>query len=375
MATKTKPKTPKKKPEAPAAEPTIETTLAELDTPASVMERRVTHTDTSLIFHPETTFEEWREAYAFYDRLHERGKWWLGDCIRFAEGKFPDRYTQAIEITGLSYSRLTTIVSVCGRIDPSRRRAELPFAFHEVVAYAPYQTGDHLLDRAIKEHWTRDQLADALAVASGQPTRAEKKQRKTSGTAARIAASGKSPEPAAESEVAAPIATTTPPPSDDEPEPAPSGKLRAPEIVDATKGKWFWNGWEIVSGEGKLFAPEELAENEAEACARSHGYQTATQFISALRFAGKVKTAMESTPEHAPAPQQQAPEPEGGPYNHQRAMNRVMGAIADLDASVAALDMEKVSVLDSKKLLKASIPFDGAIDQWQKILGQKPTKR
>lgn len=215
----------------------------EADAPEPIFSKRITHTDTGLIFSEDTTFDEWQAAYSFYDRIHERGKWWLGDAVKFAEGKWPDRYTQAIEITGLSYSRLTTIVSVCNRIEPSRRRKELNFGMHELVAYLPYQKADYLLDRAIKEKWDRDELADAVARAKGEPTRAEKKlakeQAKSGGTAKTLppAANGPTidvaatvtpatPEaPAQASKPEEPPAATTQP----KPEPSPSEPASAPK--------------------------------------------------------------------------------------------------------------------------------------------------
>lgn len=169
-------------PEAPAAPQEPATSPIDADPQDNalqmVLKTQVTLDDTSLKLLDNTTFEQWQEVYAFAEKLNERGKWWLGDIIRFAEGKFPDRYTQAVEITALSYSRLTTIVSVCGRIDPARRRKEAKFSFHELIAYLPYQTGDHLLDRAIKEKWTHEQLADAVARSKGEPTKAERKAEK-----------------------------------------------------------------------------------------------------------------------------------------------------------------------------------------------------
>lgn len=217
-------------------------TLDQADAPEPIFSKRITHTDTGLIFSSDTTFEEWQEAYAFYDRLHERGKWWLGDVIRYAEGRWPDRYTQAIELTGLSYSRLTTIVSICTRIEQPRRRKELNFGMHELVAYLPYQKADYLLDRAIKEHWTRDELADAVARANGQPTKAEKQAAKKNGTAKSLPQAAKpaptidvaatvtpqQPQPEAPAQPSkpaeTPAATTQP-----KPEPSPTAPASAPK--------------------------------------------------------------------------------------------------------------------------------------------------
>jgi hypothetical protein len=166
-------KTPTKPPEEQPTQDAI--AIPTDDTPAAIIERRVKLTDTSMVISEETTFEESVSLYDFIDKIRERGRWWLGDLVSFMEGKFPDKYTQAIELTGLSYSRLTTVVSVCQRIAAARRRPEASFSMHELIAYLPYQSGDHLLDRAIKERWTHEELAAAVARSKGEPTAAEKR--------------------------------------------------------------------------------------------------------------------------------------------------------------------------------------------------------
>lgn len=204
MPTKTRTNPKKKPPEQPAStpegapEPQVlpDTATIELadNAPSSVLERRVKLTDTSMVIAQETTFEEACSLYDFTHTIRERGRWWLGDIVNFMEDHFPEKYTQAIDLTGLSYSRLTTICSVCRRIEPSRRRKEASFSWHEKVAYLPYQNADHLLDRGIKEKWTNEQFEDSVAKAKGEPTKAEKRASKAGSTAAKVAASGKEPQ-------------------------------------------------------------------------------------------------------------------------------------------------------------------------------------
>lgn len=345
----------------PTAEPTSVEPEAELDTPEAVISKRITHTDTGLIFSPDTTFEEWQEAYAFYDRLHERGKWWLGDVIKYAEGKFPDRYTQAIEMTGLSYSRLTTIVSVCSRIEQSRRRAEAPFAYHELIAYLPYQKGDYLLDRAIKEHWNRDELADHVARANGEPTRAEKKAAKE----AKKGGTVKVLPPAANPNLPViDIQTTTTP--------------------VAEPPKYVWNGYMLLESGGLLFTGNEmLPVDEATKAAHHFKFNSAVELIAAVK-------SLESQPPAAPAP---APEPAKAPeaptpppvlvepvapaqapapailQDYNVASQRVEASINQLVDAFSQLDFERVTTLNAKRFLKFMEPIDIAIDKLSLKIG------
>lgn len=341
-------------------QPPAEPELHEHDTPAAIIERRVTHTETSLLFSEDTTFEEWQSAYAFYDRLHERGKWWLGDAIKWAEGHFPDRYTQAIEITGLSYSRLTTICSVCCKIEPSRRRKELPFSFHEAVAYIPYQKGDYLLDRAIKEHWSKDELSDAVARSQGEPTRAERAAAKTSGksskTAAKIAASGKQPELAQMSEQLPP-------------------------------NSYVWNGYQILTAFGHLYTGTEIIpESEEDEVARSFNFANVADMATALEHRGLILRS--DTPPEAPAPSPdaaktqeaptppsvlpmppataQAPAPAQIEPDQHLAEQRCASALNILAESIKAVDWSLITPLRRKTWLKNLIVVDELIDLLQK---------
>lgn len=313
------------------------------DTTAAIIERRVTHTETSLLFAEDTSFEEWQEAYAFYDRLHERGKWWLGDAIKFAEGKFPDRYTQAIEITGLSYSRLTTIVSVCGKIEPARRRPEANFAMHELIAYIPYQKGDYLLDRAIKEHWSRDELADAVAKSQGEPTRAEKaaaKLAKKSGSTVKEL----------------PLAANPPPVID----------------ISATVEKaYIWNGYPVTVNGGVLSAGEILPPDEAERCAHEHKFADAQAMVEAITPA--TPPASQEAPQQHSEPVSAPTEPKApaGPTasaiepDQNVAITRCEAALNRFLESIPAVDWSQVSPLKRKTWLKNMEPIDVLIDLLQ----------
>jgi hypothetical protein len=257
MPTKT-PAKPRKETEAPNPEDALAIPLD--NTPAAIIERRVKLTDTSMVIADDTTFEESVSLYDFIDKIRERGRWWLGDLVNFMEGKFPDKYTQAIELTGLTYSRLTTIVSVCARIDPSRRRKELSFSMHEMCAYIPCQTADHLLDRAIKEKWTPEQLSDAVARSKGEPTKAEKKAAKE---ALKVNASKQLPEKA----------NGAPPTLD--------GHLTL-ELKQGEK-PIIWNGYPLsTSGRVILQGTEVLDAAEADRAAHNHKFPHAEALVNWL---------------------------------------------------------------------------------------------
>lgn len=121
-----------------------------------------TLTATSWTPDADMTYERWAEMGTLFGRILRASAWWIGDWLRFGETKWGEKYTQAIENTGLSYEGLRNIVSVCGRVELSRRRDNLSFAHHEVVAALPAQQQEEMLERAEAEGWTRNELRQAI---------------------------------------------------------------------------------------------------------------------------------------------------------------------------------------------------------------------
>ena len=80
-------------------------------------------------------------------------------------------YAQAIEDTGLSYESLRNIVSVCTRVELSRRRDNLTFSHHEAVARLSPPEQSRWLDKAAEQGLTsKGPRAAVRAAAQGGPS-------------------------------------------------------------------------------------------------------------------------------------------------------------------------------------------------------------
>lgn len=117
-------------------------------------------TETSLrIYEPEAhsyeLYEHMGRALGNYNR---RMQWVIGDWINLVEDIYPDRYSQAIEATGLAKSTLMNRASICRQIPENRRRNGVPFSVHAEVAYLEPREREQWLDKARKEGWDRDEL-------------------------------------------------------------------------------------------------------------------------------------------------------------------------------------------------------------------------
>lgn len=117
-------------------------------------------TEVSLrIYEPEShsyeLYEHMGRALGNYNR---RMQWVVGDWINLVEDIYPDRYSQAIEATGLSKQTLMNRASICRRIPENRRRNGVPFSVHAEVAYLEPHDREEWLDKAAKKGWDRDEL-------------------------------------------------------------------------------------------------------------------------------------------------------------------------------------------------------------------------
>lgn len=123
-------------------------------------------TETSWVPQGDMSYEQWADAFGRLQRMNRCCNWWLGDALIWGEAHYGDRYTQAIELTGLEVQTLMNVTSVARRVEPERRRESLSWSHHEVVASLPAAEQDRWLEEAEQEGMTRNRLRSRL---SGTP--------------------------------------------------------------------------------------------------------------------------------------------------------------------------------------------------------------
>jgi hypothetical protein len=106
------------------------------------------------------------EAIArFLGRIHDGSKWWVADLLLEAEARFGEAAYQVAEATGRSERTLANWVWVASRVPRSRRREELTFTHHVVVAPLEYPEQRRWLQRAVDEGFSSRELRVAIAAA------------------------------------------------------------------------------------------------------------------------------------------------------------------------------------------------------------------
>ena len=90
--------------------------------------------NTGLVVIGKPTYKQWEAQTKKIARLVKRAPWWLGDLLNYGEGVFPERHSQVLAATGLSYSTLRDYGWVADKFKPPRRRGALEWYPHRDVA-------------------------------------------------------------------------------------------------------------------------------------------------------------------------------------------------------------------------------------------------
>lgn len=110
-------------------------------------------TPAGLVVQGDPSFEEWEAVGDRLAYIQRRIHWWIGDWLNYGEGRWGERYAQAIDETKFRYQTLANDKWVAGKVELSRRRENLRFSHHAEVASRPPEEQDRWLDRAEREGW------------------------------------------------------------------------------------------------------------------------------------------------------------------------------------------------------------------------------
>lgn len=115
------------------------------------------------LYEPEKiSYEDYLEMGRLFGVANRQLQWVIGDWLNLVEEIFPDRYSQAIEVTGLAKQTLMNRASICGRIPEERRREGLHFSVHAVVAYMEPRERERWLNATVKNDWDRETLVEHI---------------------------------------------------------------------------------------------------------------------------------------------------------------------------------------------------------------------
>ncbi len=124
--------------------------------------------------HP--TWDEYEGLGAYLRTADKKMAWLIGDWVNLGEQVFGEQAAQALDPDGPWSEKTLAVYSwVCRSIAPERRRRELDFAHHQIVAALPPADQDKWLESAASDPdgiWSTRELSRAIKeAATGKATK------------------------------------------------------------------------------------------------------------------------------------------------------------------------------------------------------------
>lgn len=100
------------------------------------------------------SYEEWVDIGEALQRLERGVLWWIGDWCLHGQRRWGEKYTEAIEATGLAWETVRKAAQLAKRFESGSRLPELSWSHHLEVAFLPPTLAQRLLARAAKHGWS-----------------------------------------------------------------------------------------------------------------------------------------------------------------------------------------------------------------------------
>lgn len=116
---------------------------------------------------PGLTHDQWEQVGETIKFFEQGVMWWLGDWWNYGERAYGEMASQAAkdalkDTTGYDYDTVRAAGWVASRIEPVRRRTDLPWNHHREVASMDRNDQDYWLDAATEHGWKRNDLRAAI---------------------------------------------------------------------------------------------------------------------------------------------------------------------------------------------------------------------
>lgn len=123
----------------------------------SINDPKFSITPTGIQFNEDLSFEEWDNLGQKLAPLGKAIGFIIGDWINYGDGRYGEKYTDAIKLTGLSLPTLQEYAYVARRVETSVRTEVLDYTHHKMVA--------KIKDPDEQKHWLNMATEHDLSVA------------------------------------------------------------------------------------------------------------------------------------------------------------------------------------------------------------------
>jgi hypothetical protein len=113
-------------------------------------------------FTGDLSYEHWEHLMTVLVKMETAFQWALGDAIKYGEGRYGEKYTQAMELTGHTYQSLANYSWVARNVPHHVRNPSLSWTHHRVVCKLAHDEQERLLKEAHAKEWSVDVLGDIV---------------------------------------------------------------------------------------------------------------------------------------------------------------------------------------------------------------------
>jgi len=115
-------------------------------------------------------YETWAAIGSGLKNVEQSIMFWIGDWLTYGEGRFSDRWTQVLSESEYSLRTIQNAMWLSKRIPPERRRADVSYSHHLLVAALEPDEQEKWLRIAADEDLTREALRDRLRADKAEKT-------------------------------------------------------------------------------------------------------------------------------------------------------------------------------------------------------------
>jgi Ser/Thr protein kinase RdoA (MazF antagonist) len=113
---------------------------------------------------PNLTYDQLEAVGGLLGRMHQSLRFAIGDWVLLMETRFPEKFSQAVEVLGISEEGTREYLRVSEKVPRSIRREKLSWSHHRAVAALEVPEQKEWLERAETERLSHHQLRDRLRV-------------------------------------------------------------------------------------------------------------------------------------------------------------------------------------------------------------------
>ena len=107
-------------------------------------------------------YEEWEKCGAFLQQIEGAVQWWIGDWLNYGEHAYGEKYSQALDATGIKLRTLESCAYVAAHVETTRRRVGVGWTLYQDLASLPSDQQEDWLVKVVAGDWTRARLRTEL---------------------------------------------------------------------------------------------------------------------------------------------------------------------------------------------------------------------